>query len=399
MNIGVTDETPFTQRKYIQVSNMICIAVSALEISLTPMALSSGGIILIFHISLPILLVMCLTLNHFMYHSISRNLISMFSIAFIFFMYFMLGNQVMTYLYFFTVVSILPMIFPPEQTKALVFYEMVTFIIFTFEYFFIDNVLPLYVFKNETEEMLPILIPILTLFFSIVTMVLFRIIVIKGDELFESENEKAEQLLLNILPEQIANRLKLGESNIVDNYANVSVMFIDIVGFTPLAQSISPSELVEMLNKLFSRIDGFAENYNVEKIKTIGDAYIIASGIPKEDKSHAENLANLALDIIKWMTESEFDLMDISIRVGINSGPVVAGVFGSKKYIYDLWGDTVSLAWQLESLGESNRIQISEQTYQMIKHQFNTEYRGLVNVNDKGEQKAWWLNSKKTTDQ
>ena len=391
VNIGVTDDMPFTQRKYIQVTNITCIAVSILAIGFWPMAFNSGIIPIAFHVFLPVILLICLLLNNYSYYSLSRVLVASFSILFIFFMYHMLGNQVMTYLYFFTVVAVLPMIFPPKQTKALVFFEIIALVFFTFDHYFISDALPLYFLKGEAEEMLPIIVPIFALLLTLLIMLFFREFVIRGDRLFEQENERAEQLLLNILPSNIAKRLKVGESNIVDNYANVSVMFVDIVGFTQLAQSRSPSEVVTFLNRIFSKFDTLADKFNVEKIKTIGDAYVVASGIPHQEIAHAAQLSKLALEILEWVESVECKDINISIRIGINSGPVVAGIFGDKKYIYDLWGDTVNLARQMESSGESNKIQISEHTYQLINHKFKTQYRGLITVRDSKQEKSWWL--------
>ena len=165
--------------------------------------------------------------------------------------------------------------------------------------------------------------------------------------------------MLNILPEPIAKRLKEGHSNIADGFAEVTIMFADIVGFTKLSEKIPPQEVVKLLNEIFTGFDQLSEQHGLEKIKTIGDAYMVASGLPMHRKDHAEAIAEMALDmqqeIAHFNTKHQANL---SIRIGINTGPVVAGVIGTKKFIYDLWGDAVNTASRMESHGIPDCIQI-----------------------------------------
>jgi class 3 adenylate cyclase/HAMP domain-containing protein len=213
------------------------------------------------------------------------------------------------------------------------------------------------------------------------------------------EKEKSEQLLLNILPQPIAEQLKNGERSIASAMEEVTILFADIVGFTPMSAAIPPIQLVNLLNQIFSHFDQLAEQYGLEKIKTIGDAYMVVGGLPLPRKDHAEAIANMALDMQAVMTQfksqSTFSQLQgqgqFQIRIGINTGSVVAGVIGIKKFIYDLWGDAVNIASRMESSGEAGRIQVTEATYKLLKDQYQFEPRGVISVKGRGEMKTYWL--------
>lgn len=208
------------------------------------------------------------------------------------------------------------------------------------------------------------------------------------------EQAKSEKLLLNILPGSIADRLKHKSEAIADGFADATVLFADIVGFTELSSRLSPQELVRRLNAIFSRFDALAEKHGLEKIKTIGDAYMIVGGLPEPNANHAVAIAQMALDMqaeLRAINQAMGEHFDI--RIGINSGPVVAGVIGIKKFIYDLWGDSVNVASRMESHGAAGAIHISESTYRLIQHQFHCEPRGTIAVKGKGEMTTYWLRS------
>ena len=210
------------------------------------------------------------------------------------------------------------------------------------------------------------------------------------------EQEKAERLLLNILPEAIAQRLKRGESTIADSFADVTVLFADIVNFTKLSANLSPAQLVEILNEIFSAFDELAETYQLEKIKTIGDAYMVVGGLPTPRSDHAEAIANMALDMQKMI--GQFRLQNnepVQMRAGINTGAVEAGVIGTKKFTYDLWGDTVNTANRMESHGVAGKIQVTVATYERLKDQYIFEERGIIDVKGKGEMQTYFLIGRK----
>ena len=206
------------------------------------------------------------------------------------------------------------------------------------------------------------------------------------------EQEKVEQLLLNVLPPPIVSRLKHKQSSIADHFAEATVLFADIVGFTTIADLISPTSLVDLLNEIFSSFDLLTQKYGLEKIKTIGDAYMVAGGIPTPRNDHAQAIANLALDMQQAITRfNQEHNENFSIRIGIHTGPVVAGVIGIKKFIYDLWGDTVNTASRMESHGLAGCIQVTDTTYNLLQDQFLFEERGTIPVKGKGQMRTYFL--------
>ncbi|CAN5717807.1 hypothetical protein BH11MYX2_BH11MYX2_24920 [soil metagenome] len=204
----------------------------------------------------------------------------------------------------------------------------------------------------------------------------------------ELSEEKAtsERLLLNVLPAPIAERLKHGENLIVDKFDDVTVLFADIVGFTALSSRTTPEKLVTILNELFSTFDRLAEKHGLEKIKTIGDAYMVVAGIPRPIADHALAMVNFAIDILAAIDAYAVRTSSgLSIRVGVHTGSVVAGVIGEKKFIYDLWGDTVNTASRMESHGIAGRVHVSAATYAQVREHFELESRGAIEVKGKGE--------------
>lgn len=204
------------------------------------------------------------------------------------------------------------------------------------------------------------------------------------------EHERAEGLLLNVLPRVVAAELKETGSTTAQRFDEVSVLFADIVGFTPLSATMEPEDLVKRLNTVFTYFDSLAERYGVEKIRTIGDTYMVASGIPVPRQDHAQALAAMALDMLAYAAQGT-----LSFRIGINSGPAVAGVIGTRKFQYDIWGDTVNTASRMESHSEPGRIQISDATNHLIEEDFATTYRGPIEVKGKGTLTTWWLDGQR----
>jgi guanylate cyclase len=206
-----------------------------------------------------------------------------------------------------------------------------------------------------------------------------------------AEQARAESLLLNILPASIADKLKAETQPIADQFGSASILFADVVDFTPLAERLPPTEVVGVLDHLFSHFDVLAERYGLEKIKTIGDCYMVAAGVPSPRPDHARALALMALDMQTAMRSGEIGHLGLRLRVGINSGPVVAGVIGRKRFLYDLWGDAVNTASRMESHGTSGRIQITRATKELLEEEFVCEPRGAIAVKGKGEMEAWYL--------
>ena len=218
----------------------------------------------------------------------------------------------------------------------------------------------------------------------------------QAEEALRHQQEQTERLLLNILPKPIAERLKQGQGTIADNFAEVTVLFADIVGFTELSARISPPELVELLNVIFSKFDKLAEKHGLEKIKTIGDAYMVVGGLPKMRANHAEAIAEMAMDMQGAVAQLNQDIgQEFNIRIGINTGPVVAGIIGVSKFSYDLWGDTVNTASRMESHGLAGKIHLTPTTYKHLQEKYLFEERGKIPVKGKGEMTTYFLLGRK----
>jgi guanylate cyclase len=212
------------------------------------------------------------------------------------------------------------------------------------------------------------------------------------------EQAKSEGLLLNILPRSIADRLKASTQPIADQMSSASILFADVVDFTPLAERLPPDEVVGILDHLFSHFDGLVERYGLEKIKTIGDSYMAAAGVPTPRPDHARALALMALDMLETMHDNDhIGHLGLELRVGINSGPVVAGIIGRKRFSYDLWGDAVNTASRMESQGTPGRIQITRATYELLGDDFICELRGSIPVKGKGDVETWYLTGRRAT--
>ncbi len=209
---------------------------------------------------------------------------------------------------------------------------------------------------------------------------------LRAEKSLRQQQEKSEMLLLNVLPQAIASRLKDGDESIADNFAEVTVMFADIVGFTEISSRIAPQQVVSLLNQVFSAFDYLAETHGLEKIKTVGDAYMVVGGLPNPRADHVEAVLDMAIDMRIAISKVSQEIgEDCQIRIGVNTGPVVAGVIGIKKFIYDIWGDTVNVASRMESQGISGEIQLTAETYNRVRHKYKFQERGIIPIKGKGE--------------
>lgn len=207
------------------------------------------------------------------------------------------------------------------------------------------------------------------------------------------EHQKSQSLLLNILPETTAERLSRGEEMIADSFENCSILFADLVGFTDLSSNMPADDLVNLLNEIFCEFDTMAEKWNLEKIKTIGDAYMVAAGVPEYQENPSKQLIGFGFDILEALEKINLlNKTKLQLRIGIHTGKAVAGVIGKKKFTYDLWGDTVNIASRMESHGIPGRIQISNEVAQQIKGYYSIENRGMIPVKGKGNLKVYLVN-------
>ena len=214
--------------------------------------------------------------------------------------------------------------------------------------------------------------------------------------LLRKAERRSEELLLNVLPAEIAARLKADNATIAEFVESASVLFVDIVGSTPLFSEMEPDEAVDWLDEIFSRFDNLVEAHDLEKIRTIGDNYMVASGAPRARPDHAQIITTLGLEMCQEIRElPSRNGRKIAVRVGINSGPLVAGVIGQSKFHYDLWGDTVNIASRMETQGAPGRVQITRNTHELIMEEFECEPRGVIEVKGKGEMETWFVLRKK----
>lgn len=208
---------------------------------------------------------------------------------------------------------------------------------------------------------------------------------------------ETETLLLNILPDQIAERLKRSDAMIADGYDSASILFADVAGFTPMAARLTPEGVINLLNEVFTEFDDMVAERELEKIKTIGDAYMVAAGVPVEREDHARAICDLAIAMRDRVLSHRFADHILSMRIGIASGPVMAGIIGRQKFSYDLWGDTVNLASRMESSGTVGHIQITPETRELVAPFFDCERRGIIDVKGKGPMETWYLVGRRET--
>jgi adenylate cyclase len=222
----------------------------------------------------------------------------------------------------------------------------------------------------------------------------------RAERAMEAEYQRSESLLANILPASIASRLKDPSRNIIaDKYDDASILFADIAGYTKRASDTSPTELVRFLDTLYTDLDALVDKHGLEKIKTSGDSYMVVSGVPKPRHDHVQAIACLALD----MAEAVADLKDpqgraVPLRIGMASGPVVAGVVGARKFFYDVWGDAVNVASRMESTDVEGRIQVPQSVYERLKDEYLLEERGVVDIKGKGPMHTWYLVGRRNGD-
>ena len=256
--------------------------------------------------------------------------------------------------------------------------------------------------RTKTQQIINIAITVALSLIGLLAFGLFRRnnFIKRTNKIIQKEKDRSDSLLRNILPEETALELKENGRVEAKKFDSVTVLFTDFKGFTSLAEKLAPEELVKTVDFYFSKFDEIMEKYGLEKIKTVGDAYVCAGGLPFPTKDHAVKMVNAAFDIVNFVEEAKqtdaLHMVSFEIRIGINSGPVVAGVVGTKKFAYDIWGDTVNVAARMETMSNAGRINISANTYELIGDYFECEPRGEIYVKNRGMMQMYFVNSIKT---
>jgi len=395
-NIGIDETLESHLRRKIVLTNQLAFTVTII------VSLAWTAMAIVFHgksdLLLPIVAActaygLTIVFNALRWHTFSRiwfNLTPLIMI--LFFAGIITDGQVISMKIALLSVIIVPLVLFGIEERGMMVMGIVLVIAAYLGMDFVAPLIPNWVVVDMTIVDSPLAIDInglLSFFLFIFAFTYFQNIANDAEQQLVYEKERSEQLLRNILPDEIADLLKDSPATIANHYAQASVLFADIVDFTPLSAELAPDEVVSLLNEVFSYFDMLAEKYDVEKIKTIGDCYMVAAGVPRPRSDHALILAQLALEAQDYFQAHPIAGHTLSFRIGINSGSLVAGVIGRKKFIYDLWGDAVNIASRMESHGVCGKVQITRATYELIQSEFICENGGSVAIKGKGEMEVW----------
>jgi adenylate cyclase len=396
MHIGVDGTTAASDIKYIVLVNVLSL-VGGIFFVLGFMLIFSwylpeSGFYLAVSVICMVLFPMVLPMNRMKLHRIARIYFNVLGIVIFVVVSLLGGYQTNTHLFLFLVIYAAFFIYPPRDRSFM--YGIITMTLLSF--------IGLEIWFRNHESILdlsPEFVNAMTLNFNIGLVIyvtgfsyyIYRIY-FRAESRLEFERKRSERLLHNILPVKVANRLKSDHGTIADGFSQCSVLFADIEGFTQFSNSIAPELLVTHLNEVFSRFDDLVDKYDLEKIKTIGDAYMVVAGLPDPRDNHAESAADFAIEVLDILQGYQIEEQkQLRVRIGIDSGPVVAGVIGKKKFIYDLWGDTVNTAARMESHGLPGEIHVTQNTYELLKDKYEFIDRGAVSIKDKGIMETYLL--------
>jgi adenylate cyclase len=392
--IGVDELTTESEIKHIRLINILVALLILMYFSFIPLMIK--GIphtkSLIFVCSGSIIFLPVFFLNHFRKYLVARIYFALTGFILLFLLSYFLGHHINMHIFYAISVLLHFFLYPAHQRRLMYLHAVLLAVQYVIWEIYIASNPPFIqypvelMFEIRRSVMMSIPIYIVVPCFYIYNV--FR----QSEQTLAKERQKSESLLHNIIPPTIADRLKRSPEKIADGFNATTILFADIVGFTVYSKQVSPDKLVSILNEIFSIFDHLTDKYALEKIKTIGDAYMVAGGIPTPRDDHAEAIANMALDMREEL--EKFNGQNghtFQIRTGIHSGEAVAGVIGIKKFIYDLWGDTVNTASRMESHGLPGEIQVSEQTYELLKKSFSFEERGEIDVKGKGLMKTYLL--------
>lgn len=392
--IGV-DNQPYAEARRIILSNQIALlgvitpqfynlfyALHDFRMLLSPILVNTAG---------SFICAVVLLLNYFHHHRLAKFTVMLSPNVQIFLLTYYLSTASGMHLLHIMMISFVLFLLSNEKKSVIALVSVIPVALYVIAYVMF------------TPEVSPIILDanILIFFYITISLTVFLLVmlffalfykeILYTEKLLQNEYERSESLLLSILPEEVAQRLKSNPELIADTYPSVTILFADIVGFTGIASSIEPGMLVKTLNDIFSRFDKLVEKYDLEKIKTIGDAYMAAGGVPVVSDNHTEKMARLALDMLQEIDTFEINGQKLNVRIGFHTGTVVAGVIGTRKFSYDIWGDAVNIASRLESHSAAGKIHISHEVYTLLKDKFNFEHRGNIPIKGKGNLETYFL--------
>lgn len=395
LNIGVTNDLKEKDAKFIRLTNALSIIVGVWLFSIIPSLLPyypSSQYIIFNSIFFPVLWLFVLYFNYKEWYTFAKLFFLYTAMLCVVFNSLQAGRESDNHLFLLLISIMAFYTFPPKQLRYITRVSISALILFISVEFYLTNKGPIIQAPPEFFQ-LGRLITLVALCILVYIVTLFNYKTLhKAQDLLELEHQKSESLLLNILPASIADRLKSKNEIIADKSSEATILFADIVDFTVLSQTMEPEKIVSILNEIFSEFDTIVQNHNLEKIKTIGDAYMVASGIPEAREDHCEAVALCALDMLSSIENGiTQDSKPFKIRIGIHTGPVVAGVIGKSKFIYDLWGDSVNTASRMESHGTEGKIHVSKEVYQKLKSNFTFETKREIQVKGKGIMETYFL--------
>ena len=392
--LGVRNVLDPVEHKHVVLVNSLALFISFFTTIISFQLLFLPIPKVFFYISLvyPFLLLYTLILNAKGSIDKARFYLVALSYIYITYLVFLQGNQANSHFYFLIISLGIFFIYPYPKRRTGYYLIIFTFVTFCFFEFIINLLTPIITINDKYAlirlKSNNLSFAILLMGFSFYIHTIFK----KAELSLQLEHEKSNKLLENILPLSIIQKLRENPDSIAEKFEECTVLFSDIVGFTEMSRKLPPQDLVSLLNEIFSSFDDLAEKYKLEKIKTIGDAYMVVGGLPDKEPYHAEKIADFALDMITAIQLfREKSGYPIQLRIGIHSGAAIAGVIGKKKFIYDLWGESVNTASRMESHGIPGQIQVSESTYNKLKDKFTFMERGILEVKGIGKIRSYFL--------
>ena len=394
---GVLYLSDITEHKHVVLINTLSLFIPLFTLLnlLTVISLGIPSIYIYFSLVYMLLLPLTIAFNASGKILFARIYLFFISTCYLIMLAFLQGNQARAHFFLLAEALVAYFLFPAHQKKIMHCLVGFLFLLFIGLDFWHDEMVGLIV---QTPERIKIAGFVTDVSFAIILLgfaFYIHITFQKTESFMRLEHDKSEKLLQNILPLSIIKKLRDNPDTIAERFEDCTVLFSDIVGFTQMSKSMPAVSVVSLLNEIFSRFDDLAEKYNLEKIKTIGDAYMVVGGLPEPDENHVEKIASFALEMLDVIRDyRQKNNVPLELRIGINSGAAVAGVIGKKKFIYDLWGDSVNTASRMESHGLPGQIQVSESTYIRIKHLFQFEDRGKMEVKGLGLVRSYLLTAK-----